>query len=945
MTAPETQKPSDDSYGQAAVGLKFTTEAQVQECVTIQARMREMGIDEPLGEIMVKKGYLTAAQNTQILKSMGIHTNPIPGYTILGRIGKGGMGTVYKANQTSVNRTVAVKILGGEAIKDKTYVARFFQEARAAGKLSHKNLIAAIDVGEAGGLYYFVMEHVVGRSCRALVELQGPFDEKKCVDVAAQMSEVLEHIHQNRMVHRDIKPENILLAADGTVKLCDFGLAKSTVSMEQSLTQPGLAVGTPYFMSPEQVRGDPDVDIRADLYSLGATLYFLSTGRYAFEGKSAAETMSLHLNQPAPDPRKAAPHLSEDFGQVILKLLSKDRGERYQTPAELLDDLKNLGAGAAPAHARAFAARHHTRTRVHVTQRTIPRRKPRPAWPFIAAGAAAVLVVALVALLVRGRTAPAAPPAPAPPAARAAPPPAPSAPPLRAPEDDPRKEAEAARLFSSAEDLVRQERWKEARAQLEKLQQEHGPLAYTRSRMARVGEMVGRCDARLREIEAAQRQAEETARTAMREHRWKDAIPLLKGLQDTGRSDLQRDLDRCRRELAAEVTVREVDSARDAARWASVQTWIGEFTQKFRGTETMAREKDRLQALQAQAALELEAEKALVEVRVSSVAGNPAKLIPQLAALEKYRDTAAYRKNEAAIQEMRAGLSEAIKKEAEDAASRAWIDLQKAAADLLQEKKFDEAAKALQDFSRSYASTKFFEQKRAEIEARVADASRRKAADHKDEAQRLYNGLSKDLQAGKFDIAHKTTLQLLGEFADTPLVKTNDRQIRQWKALCEDRLGMAEYVLANIDFEDFPGTWTARGGATASNEGDGYLGKRSAKLNFANGGYASHPLRGVTSRAETISFYARTLKKGLVAPMSLMLSDTNGSYGVECSITSEWKQHTLKLADFKPAWGETKGKRLDRDAVTAFTLSPTNDEFTGSDILIDCLRVEAPRTK
>jgi hypothetical protein len=697
-------------------------------------------------------------------------------------------------------------------------------------------------------------------------------------------------------------------------------------------------------MSPEQVRGDPDVDIRADLYSLGATLYFLATGRYAFEGKSAAETMSLHLNQPVPDPRKAAPRLSEDFGQIILKLLSKDRGERYQTPAELLDDLRNLGTGAAPAHARAFAARQHTRQKVHVTQRMVPRRNPRPAWPFVAAGAAAVLAAALVAALAGGRATPAAPPAPAP-AAKPDPAAPPPAVPPRPSGDDPRKEAEAARLYSSAEDLVRQERWKEARALLERLQQEHGTLAYTRSRMARVGEMVGRCDARLREIEAAQRKADEAARAAIREHRWKDAIPLLKGLQDTGRPDLQRDLDRCRRELEAEMMVREADAARDAARWASVQTWVGEFLKKCSGTETMAREKDRLLALQAQAGLELEAEKALVEARVSSAAGNTAKLVPQLAALEKYRETATYRKSEAAIQEMRAGLSEAIRKEAEDAAARAWIDAQKAYADSLQEKKYDEAAKALQDFSRACATTRFFEQKRAEIDSRLADVSKRKAADHRDEAQRLYGGLSKDLQAGKFDAAHRTAAQLLAEFADTPVVRTNDRQIRQWKTLCEDRLGMAEHVLVNIDFEDFPGSWNARGGATASNEGDGYQGKRSAKLNFARGGYASHPLKGVTFKAETISFYARTLKRGLVAPLSLALYDSNGGFGVEFSVTSDWKLHTLKLADLKPVSTDTKGKRLDRDTITNFIISASNDEFTGSDILIDCLRVEAPRAK
>src|SRR6185436_20310519 len=121
--------------------------------------------------------------------------------------------------------------------------------------LNHKHLIAAIDVGAAGGYYYFVMEYVVGKSCREIVGEKGAFDEAAAIKIATQMSEVLEHIHQHKMVHRDIKPENILLTSDLTVKLCDLGLAKSTAAVDQSLTQEGLTVGTPYFMSPEQIRG------------------------------------------------------------------------------------------------------------------------------------------------------------------------------------------------------------------------------------------------------------------------------------------------------------------------------------------------------------------------------------------------------------------------------------------------------------------------------------------------------------------------------------------------------------------------------------------------------------------------------------------------------------------------------------------------------------------
>jgi serine/threonine protein kinase len=396
--APEAQ------YGQTAAGLGFISQAQVQECLTIQVKMREMGIDEPLGEILVKKRYLTPQQHQAVLKKLGVVTQPIPGYTLHAKIGQGGMGTVYKATQTSVNRLVAIKVLAPQFTKDRMFVARFFQEARAAGKLNHQNLISAIDVGEASGLFYFVMEFIVGRSCRDILNKEGPFPEARVQAVALQMAAALEYIHQHGMVHRDIKPENILLADDGTVKLCDLGLAKSTSAEEQSLTQTGLAVGTPHFMSPEQCRGDKDVDIRADLYGLGASLYFLVTGGHPYEGKSALETMNLHISAPVPDPRKAAPALGDGFARVIQKLMAKDRKDRYPTPTELLEDLRKIQSGAAPVHARPPAPRPIAK--VPSTAR-IQIVRPKPRWPWLAAAAGGIALAAgLAAMMSSGRDVP-----------------------------------------------------------------------------------------------------------------------------------------------------------------------------------------------------------------------------------------------------------------------------------------------------------------------------------------------------------------------------------------------------------------------------------------------------------------------------------------------------------------------------------------------------------
>ncbi len=410
----------DSSYGQTAVSLGFATEAQLGECLEIQAKLREMGLEEPLGEILLRKRYVTPQQHHAVLQKIGVHTDPIPGYRLLGKIGRGGMGTVYKALQTSVNRTVAIKILSPAAVRDEAFVARFYREARAAGKLSHRNLIGGIDVGEAGGLYFFVMEYVTGRSCREIVAAEGPLDEPKARDVALQMAAVLDYTHGHNFVHRDIKPENILVTGDGTVKLCDLGLAKSTSSAAPSLTQEGFAVGTPHFMSPEQIHGERDVDIRADLYSLGATLYFLVTGRHPYEAKSAAEVVALHLKAPVPDPRAAVPGLGEDFARIVRKLMAKERADRHARPAELLEDLKKPASAPAPEPPRVEPPRASLTRRLRAPLHPLPRR-PARAWPLGAAAAGLAAVIAGFLLFGGG-------PPPVEPWAAAPPPPAPRPP-------------------------------------------------------------------------------------------------------------------------------------------------------------------------------------------------------------------------------------------------------------------------------------------------------------------------------------------------------------------------------------------------------------------------------------------------------------------------------------------------------------------------------------
>ena len=195
---------SDQTFGQAAVALGYVADAQVQECLRIQAAMRQMGLDEQLGDIMTKKGYLTPQYHSNVLKKLGVQSSPIPGYAIQGKIGQGGMGIVYKATQTSVNRVVAIKILSGHATKDKTFVARFLQEAQSAANLNHPNIVGIYDWGQEDGTYFIVMEYVEGRSLRDLIRSEGLIDPGRAADITAEIASALAFAHRSGHVGADL---------------------------------------------------------------------------------------------------------------------------------------------------------------------------------------------------------------------------------------------------------------------------------------------------------------------------------------------------------------------------------------------------------------------------------------------------------------------------------------------------------------------------------------------------------------------------------------------------------------------------------------------------------------------------------------------------------------------------------------------------------------------
>jgi hypothetical protein len=271
-------------------------------------------------------------------------------YEVRGLIGAGGMGEVFRVHDTRLGRDVALKVLPESVSRDAERLRRFEQEARAAGSLSHPNVLNVHDVGTHDGLAYIVSELLEGQTLRDRIAA-GPLPVRKAVEVAAQTARGLAAAHDKGIVHRDLKPENLLLTSDGRVKILDFGVARqmyATGSREETdtATAPGTVLGTTAYMSPEQALGRP-ADHRSDLFSLGAVLYEVISGRKAFERPSAVETMNAILKEEPPELSAVAPAVPPGVEQIVRRCLEKGVAERFQSARDLAFALDSLSLGGA----------------------------------------------------------------------------------------------------------------------------------------------------------------------------------------------------------------------------------------------------------------------------------------------------------------------------------------------------------------------------------------------------------------------------------------------------------------------------------------------------------------------------------------------------------------------------------------------------------------------
>jgi eukaryotic-like serine/threonine-protein kinase len=271
-------------------------------------------------------------------------------YRILKKLGAGGMGEVYLAHDTKLDRSIALKILPSKFASDQDGMRRFIREAKAASAINHANVAHIYEIGDAEGIHFIAMEYVEGQTLASRLH-NGPLQPAEVVRAGAQIAAALEEAHRKGIIHRDLKPANIILSPSGQIKLLDFGLAKVTLSGDPNLssalstltkTDLGMVMGTLPYMSPEQLRGDP-LDHRTDLYSLGVTLYELSTGQLPSQGKTAIEMADAILHKECPSAEQSNKNIPRDLAKVISKMLAKSPDSRYQDAAEVRSDLDLLG--------------------------------------------------------------------------------------------------------------------------------------------------------------------------------------------------------------------------------------------------------------------------------------------------------------------------------------------------------------------------------------------------------------------------------------------------------------------------------------------------------------------------------------------------------------------------------------------------------------------------
>ena len=357
-------------FARMALLERLATPAQIQKAMGMLRRIAQAGGTPPsIGEVLIGEKIITEEQSRGLSARLeeanraitdaqaGLHEVPrrVGRYELLERIGRGGMGAVYRARQLNMDRVVALKVLAPHLTRDSKYIKQFIREARAAGQINHANIVSVHEVGEADGHFFICMEFVEGRTLSRELLARRRIPALEALDQAAQVAEALAAAEKAGIVHRDIKPDNLIRTPKGRIMVTDLGLAKRLADVT-SAGQTGWACGTPYYMAPEQARDSRRVDTRSDIYSLGATLYHLTTGKLPFEGDSSVEVLMRAATDRLVPPAILCPEVPQPLSDLIERMMAREPEGRPQTAVALIGEIagcrreiESAGSGRGPS--------------------------------------------------------------------------------------------------------------------------------------------------------------------------------------------------------------------------------------------------------------------------------------------------------------------------------------------------------------------------------------------------------------------------------------------------------------------------------------------------------------------------------------------------------------------------------------------------------------------
>ena len=358
------QSDPGKTLGHLAVEQRLLNRNQLRHCREVLARRQTKGEEAGIGEIMLELGYITRQQLTAVRAEIRRQQCCIRGYEMIEKVGAGSVGTVYRAKQTAMDRTVAVKILHPQLAENQRLVAEYISEARAVAKLNHPHLVQGIDVGESDGMYYFAMEFLGGGTLADILDFAGPLQRDQALIYLYQVASALEHAWQKSIIHCDIKPANLMLDEAKRLKVTDLGLAQiGAEGAGKEADGKRVVRGTPHYISPEQIRDAGNLDCRTDIYSLGATFYHLFTGMTPFTGRNNREVILKRLRRDPEPAHEHFPDLGSGIGELLQRMMARDPDNRPATPKEVMTELMDIGVDPVAAGDVVGGIKRHRSTR------------------------------------------------------------------------------------------------------------------------------------------------------------------------------------------------------------------------------------------------------------------------------------------------------------------------------------------------------------------------------------------------------------------------------------------------------------------------------------------------------------------------------------------------------------------------------------------------------